>query len=278
MCISANPSAHFAKTVVYAGVATHPLTKQTVHVMGYQNRVKSVVPNTPNALILPIQATHPIMATHMIEYPGNKEALKHYSTEIEKYFLPRSSRSLTKSLGPDSLSRGFEVFDSGIYTVVTAQSAEHLQEALREVPPQKRPVLSPRLLEGLAKAYPGDPIVIACFNSSDFEADPIFLWYEPKNPDLLIAPAIDAHDGGAPQDVGVKRDHVVVFGAPGFGNLDQGISRHWHLSLSYIGTQVKGQGVNGDFVLPLRDKAYVSHTRTFQPQNLKVQKPHGWTA
>lgn len=258
MCIISGKGASLSNTVVYAAEAWKP-NHGPVHVLGYENKVKTTGIPGPNAMVLPIPAASPLGPGNVIGGEGLKDVLGMY----RKLLAPRS-KGVSLGLGrPDSLSRSI-VFESGAYTIALASSAEGLRDAVSRVPERKRPEFSDELLESLAQAYPGWPIAICCFNDADFAAaspDPLFWYYEPLDASRLFAPALDAHDGKPPRPGYVERDHTIVFGSyrfensfniyrdPYFKTVPE--DKQWVVMRNFVGEADMGRRPNGDYVMDL---------------------------
>lgn len=121
------------------------------------------------------------------------------------------------------------------------------------------------------------------FDADDMEeADPLFWWYRPRNPDQLFAPAVDSHDGSPPNaGESVYVDHWVIAGDQG----DWGDGGHTVdysddipesmsslLPTSVTGLRHRGYQANGDFILDadqIRDPA-IQFRRDFPAPNVPV--------
>ena len=206
MCITLHAS-KMSGTKVYAGEANKDGVY--VHVLAYQN-VAASMHSGPNAMILPIPAKGSLGPLNLID----TRKFKHFLSDIaEATKEPSLSRSRSFSKGaPASLDSLAEVFDVGSYTVVLAERPGQVAEALERVPANKRPTINNQVLASYNKNYPGWPLAVCCW-SGETQAEPILLWYEPKVPTYLFAPALDAHDGEAPKQVDVTVDHIVAFGS-----------------------------------------------------------------
>jgi hypothetical protein len=200
MCISTGP-AHFSETLLYAGEGSYE--GKYVHVIAYQN--KAVSPG-PNAMILPIPAAAELDERNVVDTRKFRKFLEQIRLAVDP--PPRSQ--------PVAASSRAKVFDVGSYTVVLARSAAAVVDALHRVPEAKRPAANAALLESFERNYPGWPLAVCCW-SGTIEPEPLLWWYEPRMPDWLFAPALDAHDGGPPQlDQMVDVDHVVAFGSASY--------------------------------------------------------------
>jgi hypothetical protein len=259
MCCTLRP-AELSNTVLYAGEAMHE--GNLVHVLGYQNRTKNRF-NGPNAMILPLPAAGKVGPRNCLETSELKWLMHDLAASIRIERLARSASKSSMLLGS---SRAITVFDSGMYTVVLAEDARDIPTALDRVPAEKRPGLNAEIFDAYAKWYPDWPIALCCFESSRTqEPEPLLWWFEPKDVDVLFAPALDAHDGNAPylkRDVRV--DHSVVFGsdikprgAP--VRFRREIPQHVapFIANRVVGEEFKTMLRNGDFVLPMKRLASV---------------------
>jgi hypothetical protein len=204
MCMSLHP-ADFENTKLYAGEARRE-DGTYVHVLAYQNRAASA---GPNAMILPLPARGKLGPENAVDTRAFKRFLDdiHAATRI-------MTLSLSFSLSDEmDLEEGAQVFEVGSYTVVLAEEAAAVTRALDRIPAARRPALNGAILDAFARLYPGWPLAVCCWDGR-VEAEPLLWWYEPRQPEQLFAPALDAHDGGPPNlDALVRVDHHVAFGS-----------------------------------------------------------------
>ena len=201
MCMSLS-QAEFSQTRLYAGEAK--LEGKYVHVIAYQNSAQS---EGPNAMVLPLPAAVMPGPENVVD----TRTFKGFLAEMERatrVSWPSASRSARLGLpGPAA------VFDVGSYTVVLAEKPADVANALASVPEEKRPALNPDLLAAFDELYPGWPIAVCCWNGR-IKAEPLLWWFEPMHPGWLFLPALDAHDGKAPDpDAIVYVDHFIAFGS-----------------------------------------------------------------
>jgi hypothetical protein len=254
MCITSEP-AILSNTILYSGETM--MNGKVVHVLGYQNNAKNLH-SGPNAMILPFPSSGTMGPENVIDTSRCKDILKDYADALQ----PRT-RGMTKSLSLNSYSAdAVQVFESGSYTVVLATDASQIPAALARVPKNRRPALKPELFEFMSRAYPNWPIALCCFDTTEMmEADPMLWWYEPNNPDVLWAPALDAHDGGVPKlGTNVQVDHTVIFGST---IRPKGVNVNEHNDLptevaAYVASHIQGRIIkqkepNGDFMLKKAD-------------------------
>jgi len=203
MCCTLAP-AELKNTILYAADAR--VDGKYVHVLGYQNLATNHSPG-PNAMILPFPASAPMGPDNILDVSGCRRILKDMA-----YSIAERSRGLTKSA---STLRSAQVFESGAYTIVLAEDASDIPGALHRVPEAKRPPLNAEIFEAYSQWYPNWPIALCCFsNRASLDADPILWWYEPKEENSLFAPALDAHDGRAPNlRRNVEVDHTLIYGS-----------------------------------------------------------------
>ncbi|MEV5823980.1 hypothetical protein AB0L25_00200 [Spirillospora sp. NPDC052242] len=214
MCVSM-AEAEFTGTTLYVGRRRHP-RHGAIEVLGYENTALNLAEG-PNAMLLhlPARAMSPDRFVPVGRRGGRVLAA-----------MVDAVRPLSVSAGAATMDwmsedePAVQVFEHDVYTVLLADDATLIPAALARVPERKRPRLDPALMEFYAVHYPRHSIAVCCFDNADARrARPLLLWYEPLDPDVLVAPALDAHTGGPPvpgEPVGT--DHWVVFGsdeAPG---------------------------------------------------------------
>ncbi len=257
MCCTLRP-AQLSKTILYAGEAERD--GRVVHVLGYMNRARNKV-SGPNAMILPFPAAEKMGPNNAFESQGCKFILKNMSDAIQLHDYSKGARRggmLTLGAAAGSV----QVFDSGMYTVVLADNARDIPHVLDRVPENKRPAINDEIFGAYADLYRDCPIALCCFESNkDMEAEPLLWWYVPKNEAELFAPALDAHDGHAPDlKAHVSVDHDVLFGStiqPRGASVRYREQIPSHLA-PYIPMKVVGHSFpetrmrNGDFSLPLK--------------------------
>ena len=246
MCMTLQP-AELSNTKLYVGEARRGDTY--VHVMAYQNKAATA---GPNAMILPIPAA---------KMPGPENVI---DTRDFRHFLD-DLQEVAQLSGPMVFGalddeEEAQVFAVGSYTVVLAEKAAAIERALGRLPENQRPSLNADILHAFEQLYEGWPLAVCCWDGS-IEAEPLLWWYEPKMPDVLFAPALDAHDGGPP-DINrmVMVDHSIVFGSA----LDRSVKSRVSyrdkarippsvlelLPTTVRGTMVTEELQNGDFWCP----------------------------
>lgn len=258
MCMTTEP-AHLSNTIIYAAEVRRD--NQDYHVIGYQNKARS---KGPNAMILPLPAAGPLGPANVVDTRKFKNILNAYDAAIERHRPKRRSRGLTKGFRMDSLSdsRGFQVFESGSYTIALSDTPQSMRLALEQVPAAKRPNIPGSFLASLAQLYKDWPMAICCFNGNLEAPEPLLWWFKPRFKHALFAPAIDAHDGNPPDpNVQVSRDHTLAFGSYQsqrpldhalLDEIQQVPAEHqWLFVPSVIGTKVLTPTGNGDFSLPV---------------------------
>ncbi|MFO0588156.1 MAG: hypothetical protein U0441_11480 [Polyangiaceae bacterium] len=195
--------ARFSQTRLYAGEAERD--GKYVHVIAYQN---TAISEGPNAMVLPLPAA--VM-------PGRENILdtrdcKDFLVAMEKA-TRRARRNAARGMDLAEVESAADVFDVGSYTVVLAARPQDVADALASVPEEKRPALNPEVLAAFDELYPGWPIAVCCWNGR-IEAEPLLWWFEPMHPKWLFLPALDAHDGKAPDpEAPVSVDHFIAFGS-----------------------------------------------------------------
>jgi hypothetical protein len=252
MCVSAK-AADFRGTRILINYTVHPILGRPILVLGYQNTAINYA-DGPNAMLLHLPAK-PMTRENFLDTASAPNFMK----DMEEVLTPRD-----RGFSDERRLKGFdlglvEVFEHGIYTVVLADDASLIPDALIQVPANKRPSISAELCSFYSKSYPGCPVALCCFNNRDTAtATPLLLWYEPRNPALLTAPGIDCHTGGIP-DLGapVDVDHwlfAASYRKPHLGvkvpyrdRIDVGIRQF--IPDNVVGTQFTGRMRNGDFAI-----------------------------
>jgi hypothetical protein len=234
-----------------------------VHVLAYQNMARSLVMG-PNAMILPFPALEAMDERNVIDTRTFSAFLENITDPLQG----ARSRSMSKSIPEVDSVR---VFDVGSYTVVLAsQGIADAAKALHRVSVEKRPPpFRDGFVEGYQRLYGSSPVAICCW-AGTVQAEPLLWWYVPRSYDTFFAPAVDAHDGNAPDpNAMVSVDHYVAFGssAPlyGEGGEELGVGMRvgytqGHeiasagvkslLPLRIRGRKFQRQMPNGDFYLP----------------------------
>ncbi|MEU6562975.1 hypothetical protein [Nocardia nova] len=260
MCVSVARAA-FSGTTVYCGRVDHPY-HGLIHVLGYQNTAADLSGGA-NAMLLHLPAAAPMTPDNFISVRQQGDVLRRMVDAVRP--VPTAS---ARSRHIDWMGSGREVriFEHDVYTVLLAADPRQIPEALDRVPRRRRPRLRPELFTFYAEHFPDHTIALCCFDNAEAEqAKPLMLWYEPTDPDLLVAPALDSHTGVAPTPgAPVPVDHWVLFGSdeapPEWGrpvDYPAGMSRglRSYLPDTVIG-RYYGAGTplpNGDFAIDRTD-------------------------
>ncbi len=199
MCITVN-HAHLCKTKILS-IAL----ESGNHFIAYSNKVKNKS-GKPNAMILPIPGeTNPEMF-------HNTESYKDFMNEITKKcrlgedYMGERYRSLSM------LSKSFEHFELGMYTIGLAKDFQGAREFLNSLPAEKKPEISEDLENFFEIKYAGWSFAVCCFDSEkEIDAQPIAFEYKPFDKSLIYFPTMDAHNGGAPENVLVATDHTFIY-------------------------------------------------------------------
>lgn len=280
MCLSIS-EAEFKNTTIYSAEVQR--NDGVAHVIGYQNKAVSY---GPNAMLLPFPAEGKVTRDNLVNGAGFSDILKVYQKAVKRLDpnvrLSRSRSFSDDLLGaPAAAAKSFDIFESGSYTVALCEKPASLGLALREIPERRRPNIPYPFLLELTRLYPDWPIALCCFNNEQFEAEPLFWWYKPRFPDVLFAPAIDAHNGKPPNlDIMVDRDHTVAFAShasdrPVDPFVQSAIERvpfehRWLFDPRVCGRIIQGKTGNGDFAVPLHQ---VRDNTTPAWLDIKVAKP-----
>lgn len=212
MCVTLSP-ASLSKTIVYAGEAHHPQRRGIhnmlyVHVLGYQNEAENKS-DRPNAMILPFPSKSEMGPENVIDASASPSILK----DMSKAIKPVGS---SRGIAVDSLGLGYpsvKVFKSGSYTVALVQRAADVAHAIAALPPDLQPVVNREVLKVYSKWYADWPIAVCAWDGR-IKAEPLFWWYEPIDAKVLFLPALDSHNGKAPNPQHTtKRDHTLIIGS-----------------------------------------------------------------
>lgn len=199
--------AELTDTRLYAGEAMKD--GKYVHVLAYQNSAKT---SGPNAMIIPFPTDVPMTEHNVIPTSKFKKFLNDIceATAIRRRAFTKSA-PIAVAAGTASLA---QVFDVGSYTVILASKVSQVPEALKRVDASRRPEVTTQFLLHYGRLYPDQPVALCCWNGSIEKIEPLLWWYEPKNPDVLFIPTMDAHDGGPPDlNAEVKTDHIISVGS-----------------------------------------------------------------
>jgi hypothetical protein len=180
----------------------------TVHYMGYQNRMQNRG-DGPNSMLLHIPAVPDTLSpSNFIDTTTSPKVLKDMELVI-----PKVHASVSRSMSV-ARERPAMVFDVGMYTVVLAQNASRISNALELVPERKRPSINPELLQAYDKWFPTWAIALCCFDNSEYkESHPMIIQYAPQDPNRLFIPGLDSHTGNVPDlNSAVSVNHTVIFG------------------------------------------------------------------
>lgn len=255
MCLSSAP-ARFSDTILCAGMVYRGRTP--IHVIGYQNTAANLHLG-PNCMILPLQSATDMGPENILDTSGAKKILKDMRSAIEP---PRSKgvmRGGAKSFGLDSLR--VQVFDHDVYSICLGRVGADFQSALKKVGEDRRPTIPEEILQFFNTYYKGYHLALCCFNNRDAQSASPMLWqYEPSNPDVIVAPAIDGHDGRAPRvGTSVDLDHILisfaphVTGSPVRYTDDVPPALREFLPGTVIGQNYEGEyAANGDFLIDVK--------------------------
>ncbi|GGU98879.1 hypothetical protein GCM10010182_14620 [Actinomadura cremea] len=248
--------AEFSGTTLYVGRRRHPL-HGAIEVLGYENTALNLA-DGPNAMLLHLPAR---TMTPDRFVPVGRRGGRVLAAMVEAVRpLARSAGALTMDWMSYDEPEAVQVFEHDVYTVLLAGDPTLIPAALGRVPEHRRPRLDPALMEFYADHYPLHSIAVCCFDNADARrAKPLLTWYEPLDPDVLTAPALDAHTGGPPDpDEPVPTDHWVVFGtdeAPDGWGVPVGYERGLRgkvrafLPDTVLGAEFATAMPNGDFAI-----------------------------
>jgi hypothetical protein len=257
MCCAAYP-AEFNNTKIAMHQPDPARVGRDIPVLLYQNAVDNRF-GGPNAMLLGIDTSSPMGPENFI--PTTE--FRHVLDDMVDALVPKS-RGPTFSLGAGGLTESIQVFDVGAFTAVLAQgSASGFEQALQLVHPRKRPRVNRDQFQLFAEQYPAT--ALCCFNDSFEEAEPLMLWWEPREPEIFRMPALDEHAGRVPRvESAVRVDHWLIassYRLPGDGGNPVSYREGGAIPPDVrellpdrvIGTRVDGFRPNGDFGVSLSD-------------------------
>ena len=281
MCISAQPAQFKGTRILVAA------QKDGTHIVFYDCKAKSGAIASESSFPPAVDETTQLPEVPLMEGSSNANAMillipRKKGTEIEVIDtegaetilqdLSDSCRTLEASFSLSSRGAGvkgtFRVTETGIFHVVTADSASQILEGIAsdKVPVGKKADVSRELLEGLEKKAPDYAFAVACFNNNQSKrAAPVGIQYTPALPDYFVFPALDGHDGNAPTDEDVGIDHELFAGAVEGSGLKaiNGVEVQYkytgsirHLLPKHVTYRKFPEGTkmpNGDFVISVTD-------------------------
>lgn len=257
MCITLGP-AELKNTIVFS----HRM-QSGMHVLGYENKassgpkaswggrtrgIQADSPPSVNAMIIPIPAKNDLGPESAIDLTSDKTVLKDYV----KALTPRNEmKGLSRGLELGLLNKGVSVFKTGSYEVVMASQPRLIPQVVKELHPEVK--VDENLMEAYGSWYRGWHVAV-CFWKGEVEPEPIMFTYEPKFPNHLFAPTLDAHTGGLPKPF-TSLDHTIVFGSHEEAGVHVNRKTSEHLK-PYLPDHVVGFAAdfyvpNGDFWFPL---------------------------
>lgn len=256
-------------TQILSGLVDHP-EHGRIAVMYYRNTVASL---GPNAMLMPIRAEGWIETQNILDLRGGSDPLWAASRQIWPPPAMRGgygSRPIRYGEPIGAAAHRVTVEHVGDYSVVVANQARLIPEALSEVPKDRRPSVNKDVLKFMEEHYAADgfKILLACWNGQQLSAS-LGLWYHPELDieGYLRVPAFDYHseDDTLAFGVPVTVDHELMFGTP---EMTDGLLIDWSgvkkdllpfLPQRMAGSKQNGLKPNGDFGIKIEpDIAYES--------------------
>lgn len=237
MCVT-SASASLESTIVGAWEIEHPSYGYR-HVMAYQN-VPTNLADVPNCMLLHLPAVEPLLPEYLLD-----------TSDCTDLLIQMANSNLSRSFATMSSPQKVYVVEMGIYHVVllNEKTPKALEEALKQVPSEKRPIVSAELLQFYATRFPEYPILLACFNNRDSkQASPIVLHFEPIDPLHLFFNLLEGHDGAAP-------------------DLNRLVERHQTI---IAGSNLVKSG-NARFAIPFQGHQIPQHLLSFLPSFIEVE-------
>ncbi len=203
MCVSVAP-ANFTGTTLFLGKKDHP-QHGTVFVLGYQNTAHNLSTGS-NAMLLHIPAWS-MTQRNFLDTRNCRHILKDMVLALTPHF-----KSAPFGVARTMMSAPVQVFEHDIYTVVLAENAAFIPDALQYVPENKRIAVNRPLFDFYAYYFRDWPVALCCFdNQQAREAAPLLMWYKPKDSYYFQLPALDCHTGNVPSLTSpVEVDHWVI--------------------------------------------------------------------
>lgn len=190
MCITSSRSI-LDNTYIGAWDINHP-THGYRHVLAYQNRVKNLSQG-PNCMLLPIQSAQPIHPDCLIDTTEQPDFL----TDLYEVVYPTGLENDGNWMSWEDETTNY-VVEQGVYHIALLNdcSEEAVERTLKQIPATKLPKLTTELLDFFRANYTDFPLLLCCFdNKAAQQATPILVHYLPRFPEVLMANALDAHDG-----------------------------------------------------------------------------------
>lgn len=244
MCITID-TAHLAKTKILSMVLN-----DKEHIIAYSNNVQNLS-NGNNAMIFAIPGK--LTQSDFYDTTSYANFLEELAEKSKNFYEFRS-----KSL---SLSDDIESFKLGIYDIKIS-NVETLVDYIKSNQDIK---ISNDLLDFYLQKYSGQMLVICEFDTNKTSsAQPIMFKYTPTDHDILYFPMMDAHDGSAPKNKDVDRDHTVIWHHPS-SEKNKMFDRNVIFDLkvpydidnkNYIKMKFNGCQKNGDLYINYKDENY----------------------
>lgn len=162
-----------------------------------------------NALVIPL-VTGDFGSVELLRGTGQTPRLLADIRKVLPAPLTRGIPNLSMAISLDTEKSMVVIEQFDIYTIVRAERASAIPQAVSMVDARRRPPLNAELFETLERWY-DCPFAVACFNPADQgESKPIAFRYEPKYREVFMIYTMDAHDGGVPDlNARVGLDHTV---------------------------------------------------------------------
>jgi hypothetical protein len=266
MCITLNEAELYA-TIVGGWDIVHP-ERGPLRVLAYLNNAKNLVPGLPNCMPLQVETDTDLTPEDIIDTTPHPTVLK----DMFDIYHPKT-RSLRKEIE--------EVFvvEMGIYhlVVMNSLSQEGLAKALAQVPENKRPHFSEKMLSFYKENLPNCKLILACFDTTEAKnASTILVTYIPSNPDKIRLPMLEGHGSFPVIAAPVEVHQKIVVGFPeelpfnrydGLRPLDDTALRNSPLREwlpNYVATYYETQKCwNFDWMFPLKETSEMTQELNF---------------
>lgn len=246
MCITID-TAHLAKTKILSMVLN-----DKEHLIAYSNDVQNLS-NRKNSMIFAVPGD--ISQKDFYDTTKYADFLEELSAKAQDLYASKGIKSRGSTLN------AIESFKLGIYDIKLGKT----KDLIDYIANSSGLSISQSLLNFYIEKYPNDTLVMCEFdNDKKSSAQPIMFKYTPFNYDVLYFPMMDAHDGNAPKDKSVDRDHTVIWHHPSSDKnkiFDKNISFDAEVpeelnNKNYIKMKYEHDYPNGDLYIYYKEEDY----------------------
>lgn len=241
-------------TKLFGGVVDHPQHGR-VHVIGYSNSVANLY-GGPNCMIIHIPSRDEMGPANFINprHTGSVLGDMHHAV-FPPMPIARGPVRFTSRIAASGHQPIVQRFDVGDYEVLLADEPAAIPAALERISPEKRPAINEEIFSWYQRNMPGWHMALFCFSAEKVVGKPVFYWYHPLegHENVLRLPAIDSHDGTAPElGKDVRVAHELYVSWPGIKGKEMSYPHMPGEASVFMPTKVAGvkaYGIrpNGDF-------------------------------